>query len=179
MTHKRKFIVYVATSADGFLARKDGSVDWLNSPRYKGSYGMGAFYRTVDTCVMGRKTYEHAVKFGMADGYSGKTNYVFSQTLKKAASPKVSVVNCDIAQFAGRLRAEKGKHIWLVGGAELIAGFLDAAAVDEIVLHVMPHIIGEGIPLIAPRHRDVPLNLVSSHAYADGVLRLHYAVQPS
>lgn len=173
---KRKFIVHVAISADGFLARKDGSVDWLNSPRYKGTYGMGVFYRSIETCILGRKTYEVAVKFGMPDGYSGKTNYVLSRTLKKAASPKVSLVNEDIAKFAARLREEKGKHIWLVGGAEIIAGFLDAGAVDEFVLHVMPHIVGEGIPLIAPRHRDIPLKLVSSHAYPDGVVRLHYAV---
>lgn len=177
MPHTRKFIVYVATSADGFLARKDGSVDWLNSPRLKGTYGMGIFYRAVDTCIMGRKTYEHAVQFGMAAGYSGKKNYVFSRTLKKAASPKVSILNQDVAAFTGRLRAEKGKHIWLVGGAELIAAFLDAGAVDELILHVIPHIIGEGIPLIAPRHRDLPLKLLASRAYADGVVMLRYAVE--
>jgi dihydrofolate reductase len=179
MANKRKFIVYVAISADGFIARGDGSVDWLDSPRLKGDHGMGAFYRTIDTCVMGRKTYEHAVKFGMADGYSGKKNYVLSRTLKKPASHKVTVIGDDVAGFAERLRAEKGKHIWLVGGAEAIGAFLDAGAVDELVLHVIPHLIGEGIPLISPRHRDVPLDLSSSRTFADGVLMLRYAVKPS
>ncbi|HTX75172.1 MAG TPA: dihydrofolate reductase family protein [Terracidiphilus sp.] len=177
MPRKRKFIVYVAISADGFLARNDGSVDWLNSPRLKGTYGMGTFYRTVDTCIMGRKTYEQAVRFGMAAGYSGKKNYVFSGTLKKAASPKVSIVHEEVTAFAKRLRAEKGKHIWLVGGAELIAAFLDAGAVDEFVLHVIPHLIGEGIPLISPQHRDLPLKLLASRTYADGVVMLRYALE--
>src|SRR6202044_2438445 len=88
MPRKRKFIFYVATSADGFIARTDGSVDWLDRPQARGSYGMGAFYRSIDTCVMGRRTYEQAVKFGMPDGYSGKKNYVLSRTLKEAASSK-------------------------------------------------------------------------------------------
>lgn len=176
MARRRKFIVYVATSADGFLARADGSVDWLESPRLKGSYGMAAFYRSIDTCIMGRKTYEQAVKFGMPAGYSGKKNYVLSRTLKKAASPKVSIVNEDLNVFAKRLRAEDGKHIWLVGGAELIAGFLDAGAVGEFILNVIPHMIGVGIPLISPRHRDVPLKLLTCRPYADGVVMLRYAV---
>jgi dihydrofolate reductase len=179
MARKRKFIVYVATSADGFIARKNGSVDWLDRPQPKDNYGMDAFYRSIDTCVMGRKTYEHAVKFGMADSYAGKKNYVLSRTLKKAASSKVSLINGDLAAFIERQRAEKGKHIWLVGGAELIASFLDASAVDEFILNLIPHIIGEGIPLISPRHRDLPLKLSASRTFTDGVVRLHYAVESS
>lgn len=126
----RKFIVYVVTSADGFIARPDGSVDWLDRPQPRGSYGMGTFYRSVDTCVLGRKTYEQSVKFGMADGYSGKKNYVLSRALTKVASSKVSIINENVAVFADHLRAEKGRHICLVGGAELIASFLDQASVD-------------------------------------------------
>ena len=176
MAKKRKFIVHVAVSADGFLARGNGSVDWLNRPELKGTYGMGAFYRTIDTCVMGRKTYEVAVKFGMPGGYVGKKNYVLSRTMKTAASPGVVVVKEDVVVLADRLRCEKGKHIWLVGGAELIAGFLDAGAVDEIILHMIPCMIGEGVPLMAPGRRDVPLKLLRSKTYADGVVMLRYGV---
>jgi dihydrofolate reductase len=172
-----KLIVHAATSADRFIARKDGSVDWLE--HYKGGYGMRRFYATIDACVMGRKTYELAVRFGMPDGYAGKKNYVFSRTLAKAASPKISIVNDDVSAFAKRLRAENEKDIWLVGGAELIAGFLDAAQVDEFIVHLMPRLIGEGIPLIAPRHRDAPLKLLATRKFADGVVMLHYAVEPS
>jgi dihydrofolate reductase len=131
---KRKFIVYVAVSADGFIARRDGSVDWLDRPRPKGNYGMAAFYRSIDTCVLGRKTYDLAVGFGMAEGYAGKKNYVFSRNLSKAASPKVSVINEHVSVFAERLCSDEGKHIWLVGGAELVAEFLDSGQVDDWVL---------------------------------------------
>jgi dihydrofolate reductase len=175
-SRKRKFIVYVATSADGFIARPDGSVEWLDRPRPKGNYGMGAFYRSIDTCIMGRKTYDVSVKFGMAEGYAKKKNYVFSRTLSKAASPKVSVISEDVTAFAERLRSEKGKDIWLVGGAELVAAFLDSGQVDEFIIHVIPTIIGEGIPLVAPRHRDLPLKLLATKRFPDGVVRLHYGV---
>jgi len=177
MPGKRKFIFYGATSAEGFIARPDGSVEWLDRPRPKGNYGMGEFYRSVDTVVMGRKTYDVAVKFGMPDGDPHKKNYVFSRTMKKAASPKVTLVNDDVKAFATRLRAENGKHIWLMGGGELVASFLDCGQVDEFILHVIPKMIGEGIPLVAPRHRDIELKLLASKKFPDGVVRLHYAVR--
>jgi len=175
--HKRNFIVYVAVSADGFIARPDGAVDWLERPRPQGNYGMGTFYRSIDTCVLGRKTYDLSVSFGMAGGYAGKKNYVFSRTLSKAASPEVSVVSEDVTAFAERLRSEKGKDIWLVGGAEIVAAFLDVGQVDEFIIHVIPTMIGEGIPLVAPRHRNLPLKLLVTKSFTDGVVKLHYAVR--
>jgi len=177
MARKRRFIVYVATSADGFIARLDGAVDWLDRPRPKGNYGGTAFFRSIDTCILGRKTYDFSVSHGMPDFYPGKKNYVFSRTLRQAASPKVTVIKEGVAVFAERLRAEKGKHIWLVGGAELVAAFLDAGHVDEFIIHVIPVMIGEGIPLVAPRHRNLPLKLLATQKYPDGVVKLHYAVR--
>ncbi|MGA7380809.1 MAG: dihydrofolate reductase family protein [Terriglobales bacterium] len=174
---KRRVIVYVATSADGFIARPDGSVDWLDRPRPKGNYGGAAFFRSIDTCILGRKTYDFSVSHGMPDFYPGKKTYVFSRTLKQAASPKVTLIKEDVAAFAQRLRTEKGKHIWLVGGAELTAAFLDAGHVDEFIIHVIPVMIGEGIPLVAPRHRHLALKLVASQKFPDGVVKLHYTVR--
>jgi dihydrofolate reductase len=175
MPRKRKIIVYVATSADGFIARPDGDVGWLDRPTPKGMYGMGEFYKSVDTCLLGRKTYEVAVGFGMPQGYSGKKNYVFSRTLKSAPHPSIQVVS-NVARFVRSARKQTGKDIWLTGGAELVAAFLDAGEVDEFIIHVIPVLIGEGIPLIAPRHREVKLKLVGSKAYPDGVLQVHYRV---
>lgn len=177
MPTKRKFVVYCATSADGFIARPDGSVDWLERPRPKGNYGIADFYRSIDTVIFGRKTYDFAVAHGMSDPNPGKKSYVLSRTLTKAASPKVTVINEGVARFAEQLRTEKGKHIWLMGGAESLAAFVDCGQVDEFIIHVIPKMIGEGIPLVAPRHRDIPLKLLASKAFRDGVVRLHYAVR--
>ncbi len=173
----RKVIVYIATSADGYIARKDGDVSWLDRPRPKGNYGMAAFYKSVDTVIMGRKTYDIALKFGQ-ESYPGKKNYIFSRTRRRNQSPNVEFVNETVGDFATGLRNDKGKNIWLVGGGGLVASFLDAGHIDEFIIHVIPIFIGKGIPLIQPRHRSVSLTLRSSQAYSDGVVRLHYSVQP-
>ena len=173
----RKVIVYIATSADGYIARKDDDVAWLDRPRPKGNYGMAAFYKSVDTVLMGRKTYDIALKFGQ-ESYPGKKNYIFSRKRRSSQAPNVEFVNKAVGDFARRLRDEKGKNIWLVGGGSLVASFLDEGQIDEFIIHVIPIFIGAGIPLIEPRHRSVPLTLLSSHAYSDGVVRLHYSVQP-
>ena len=178
----RKIIVYITTSADGFIARKDGAVDWLDRPRPKGNYGMGEFWKSIDTILLGRKTYDMAVRFhkeGKFDPgmYGGIKHYVFSRRPPpKTVLAGFEFVREPIKKFAKRLRAQKGKNIFMMGGGGLIASFLDAGEIDEFIISVIPTFIGEGIPLIAPRHRTVPLKLLSVKKFSDGVVRLHYAV---
>jgi dihydrofolate reductase len=169
--------VYIATSADGFIARPDGGVEWLDRPR--ADYGMDAFFRSVDTILWGRKTYEVALGFtgGKGVGYGAQVkNWVFSRRPPTSPSPDVEFVHEPIRTFARRLRATPGRDVWIMGGAGLIASFLDAGEIDEFIVHVIPTIIGEGIPLSAPRHRLVPLRLRSTKRFSDGVVRLHYEV---
>jgi len=181
MPQRRKIIVYIATSADGFIARKDGGIDWLERPRPKGNYGMGAFAKSIDTILLGRKTYDFYVSFvkeGMTapDMGGGIKHYAFSRNPPRNVLPGFEFVKAPIKQFAELLRAEKGKYIWMMGGGGIIASFLDAGEIDEFIIHVIPVFIGEGIPLIAPRHRTVPLKLLSMKKFPDGVVRLHYKV---
>jgi dihydrofolate reductase len=89
----------------------------------------------------------------------------------------VEFVNKPIKAFAQRLRRKKGKDIWMMGGAGIIASFLDAGEIDAFMIHMIPTFIGEGIPLIAPARRTVPLKLLSSTKFRDGVVKLHYAVR--
>lgn len=180
----RKIIVYIAISADGYIARADGSVDWLDRPRPPDNYGMGEFFNTVDAILWGRKTWGLVEKMEAdvdeqagASGFGAKIkNYVFT-TQPPAKRPRgVEFVNEPIAAFAKRLRATPGKDIWMMGGGGIIGSFLDAGEIDEFIIHVIPIFIGEGIPLIAPRHRTVPLELRTVQSYPDGVVRLHYDV---
>jgi dihydrofolate reductase len=178
----RKIIVYIATSADGYIARKDGAVDWLDHPRTAGDYGMGKFYKSIDTILWGRKTYEMALGFqaegnAIAESVSRINNYAFSHHPPKTTAPGFEFVREPIKKFAKRLRASKGKDVWMMGGAGIIASFLDEGEIDEFIIHVIPTLIGEGIPLVAPRHRTVPLRLLSSKKFSDGVVRLHYEVE--
>lgn len=183
MKQARKIIVYIATSADGYIARLDGSVDWLNRPQPADGYGMGAFYKSINTILWGRKTYEVALGFqeqGLAGAeFDAKIkNYVFSRQPPRTPAPGVEFVSEPIAEFAKRLRTTPGRDIWMMGGGGLVASFLDFGEIDEFMIHVIPTFIGEGIPLIAPRQRTVPLKLLSTKSWPDGVVRLHYAVLP-
>ena len=177
----RKIIVYIATSADGFIARKDGAVDWLDRPRTAGDYGMGRFFKSIDTILWGRKTYDMILKF-QKEGKSGPEmpgikNYAFSHKPPKKVIDGFEFVKEPIKKFTRRLRATKGKDIWMMGGGGIIASFLDAGEIDEFIVHVIPIFIGAGIPLVAPRKRTVPLKLISSKKFSDGVVRLHYSVE--
>ncbi len=177
----RKIIVYIATSADGFIARKDGGIDWLERPQIKGNYGMGAFYKSIDTILWGRKTYDLVLQFekegkGGPDDFREIRNYAFSRRPPRKVARGFEFVKEPIKKFAKRLRAQKGKDVWMMGGGGIIASFLDEGAIDEFIIHVIPVFIGEGVPLIAPRHRTVPLKLISTKKYSDGVVRLHYEV---
>jgi dihydrofolate reductase len=177
VAHKRKIIVHIATSADGYIARPDGDLDWLtNRPAPKGFYGLPAFTRTVDAKIIGRKTFDMSVTLG-AHFSEKDVHYVFSRRPPPLSVPAgVRFVVQPIAAFAAQLCAQAGANIWLMGGGEIIASFLDAGAIDEIVINVVPIFIGDGIPLIAPRHLDVPLRLRSTKAFPDGVVQLHYEV---
>jgi dihydrofolate reductase len=175
---KRKIIVHIATSADGFIARPDGDIEWLTErPAPKGFYGIGKFMTSIDTKLLGRKTYDLSVQMGA--NFDAKTrHYVFSRRPPRGRVPAgVEFVSEPIGPFAKRLRSEKGKDIWMMGGGDIIGSFLDEGAIDEFFISVVPTFIGEGIPLLGPRHRHVPLRSLSVRRFPDGVVQLHYRVQ--
>ena len=183
MVLKRKIIVRIATSADGFIARSGGSFDWLDRLRPKDNYGMATFYKSIDTILWGRKTCDMALDF-QKKGVSGTAfdtkvkNYVFTRNLPQSLPPPgVEFVREPIKPFAARLRQKNGRHIWMIGGAGIIASFLDEGEIDEFIINVIPVFIGEGISLTAPSRRTVPLKLLSSTKFTDGVVKLHYAVR--
>lgn len=179
---RRKIVVHIATSVDGYIARPDGDVEWLNRRPRDVDYGTREFYSTIDTILWGRKTYDWLLNYfkmrGKTKGLFDRkvANYVFSRKPPKRAAPGAAFVSEPVKTFAQRLRATPGKNVWMMGGAGLIASFLDAGEIDEFDIHVIPVLIGEGIPLVAPRHRDVPLRLRSSKKYPDGAVRMRYEV---
>lgn len=180
MKKARKIIVEIATSADGYIARPDGDVGWLDRPHQKGDYGMAMFFKTIDTILWGRKTYEKGIAMGMKASFDPRVkNYVFSRRPHGDLLPGFELVTEPIKSFVKRLRRERGLHIWMMGGGQLIASFLDEGEIDEFSIHIMPVMIGEGIPLVAPRHRTIPLELLATKKFRDGVLHVHYRVAKS
>jgi len=177
---QRKIIVNIATSADGYVARPDGSLDWLTErPKPKGFYGLPEFERSIEAKILGRKTFDRSLELGARFG-ANDVHYVFSRRPPPASVPVgVHFVTEPIGAFAERLRTQAGKNVWLMGGGEIIASFLDEGAIDEFIITVMPTFIGEGIPLLVPKHREVALGLLGVQQFPDGVVQLHYEVQRS
>jgi dihydrofolate reductase len=178
MTNRRKVIVHIGASADGYIARPDGDLEWLTSrPAPPGFYGMNEFTKSIDTKLLGRKTYEASLRLGARFDSSKTKTIVFSRHAPPAGAPSgVEFATGAIVSFISRLRDRPGKNIWLMGGGDLIASFLDEDAIDEFVVSVVPVFIGDGIPLIARRHRHTQLELRSVERFEDGVVQLHYHV---
>jgi dihydrofolate reductase len=177
---QRKIIVNIATSADGYVARPDGGLEWLTErPAPKGYYGLPEFERSIDAKILGRKTFDRSLQLGARFG-TGAVHYVFSRQQQPASVPAgVHFVTESIRDFAERLRAQPGKNVWMMGGGEIIASFLDEDAIDEFIITVVPTFIGEGLPLLGRRHRKVALRLLGVQPFPDGVVQLHYEVQRS
>jgi dihydrofolate reductase len=158
----RKVILGLGISLDGYIARKDGAIDWLSMDY---DYDFAAFFKTIDAVLMGRKSWEKAMEMSpnkKSNPYPGMEAYVFSQTLKETGIEGVEIVSENIKELVEKLKRRDGKSIWLSGGGGLAKSFLDEDLVDEIHLGVTPHLLGAGIPLFPELAREVPLRLISS-----------------
>jgi dihydrofolate reductase len=164
----RKIILFIATSLDGFIAREDGNIDWLFTDQ---DYGYKEFYDSIDTVLTGRKTYETALLFE-AEPYADKECYVFSR-LKTSLPGDVIIVKNDAVELVERLRARPGRHIWLLGGAELVDEFMKHNLIDEFRIFVHPHLLGSGIPLFKSSSREIKLKLLRSQNFSSGLVEMH------
>jgi dihydrofolate reductase len=163
-------VLKVATSLDGYIARPDGAFDFLFQPK---DYSFAAFYATIDTVVMGRKTYDVARK-GMSMFGPSVALYVFSRSEAPGERDGVVFVDQRPAALIARLRKKRGKNIWLMGGGELTREFLKADLVDEIHLGIVPVLIGEGLPLFPPGYPQREFKLVENKTYSQGLIALKY-----
>ena len=165
-------IYYVAASMDGYIADANGGVDWLPEGD-AGGYGYEAFYAGVDALVMGRRTYDQVLGFGVWP-YAGKPTYVFTGHSPDENPYGVEFVGVAPAEFLRSIASEYSGAVWLVGGANLAEQFRGAGLIDEYLIHVMPVILGSGIPLFGGEAPPTRLALVESKEYDDGVVMLHY-----
>ncbi|TYZ08855.1 dihydrofolate reductase [Hymenobacter lutimineralis] len=169
----RKVVFYIAASLDGYIASPDGSVDWLPAPPPGEDYGYADFLATVDATLQGRTTYEQVLTFGEWP-YPTLTNYVFSRQLAQSPVPSVQLVADDPVQYVTALKQHPGGTIWLIGGSSLAAPLLAAGLVDELMLFVVPQVLGAGIPLWQPGLRLQPTRLLHTRTWPDGMALLHY-----
>lgn len=172
MMRKREVILYIAISLDGFIAREDGAVDWLDQFNNSGTdYGYADFYSSVDVILIGRKTYEQVLGFGEWP-YPGKTCLVFSR-MGVPEDANIAVESGSPAACVERLRSTPGRDIWLVGGGALIEAFEREDLVDSYVISIMPVMLGTGIRLFDGTMPDKRLRLDRVETFGD-VVQLTY-----
>ncbi len=168
----RRVVLYVANSLDGYIAREDGSVDWLFDPY---AHGYEFFYEDVDTVIMGRKTYEQALSFEEAP-YSSKRAVIFSRTAKPSPYAGLEFTTEPPQDVVRRLKEEDGGMIWLVGGREISELLIANELVDELIVSIHPKILISGIPLVASKQCAVDLKLVTYEVFKSGLVQLRYEI---
>ncbi len=169
----RKVVLFIAMSLDGYIATKEDSLEWLFQTEGEGDNGYSEFYETVDTIILGRRTYDWILDMeGDNFPYKGRQCFVFSGS-RQGEDKNVRFFHGDITDFITKLKQEEGKDIWVVGGGELLQHFISNRLVDEWIITIAPTVLGDGIPLFKKNDFETRLRLKGvrrSNQFAE----LHY-----
>jgi dihydrofolate reductase len=171
----RSVVLSAGMSLDGYIARTNGAVDFLVMPE---DYSMASFFTTIDTAIMGRKTFDASLALDRKQALtmaSQMETYVFSRSEPAGKRNGVTYVSESPATLVGRLRQRPGKNIFLMGGGELARSFLQADLVDELLLGIVPVLLGEGIPLFPSSFTQRDFTLVENRAFLEGLTVLTYS----
>jgi len=171
--------LYIATSLDGFIARENGNIDWLtkyeNNPET--DYGYSEFYASIGKVLMGRKTYEQVLGFGEWP-YREKKSYIFTrQKEPMRRENNVEFVSEDIGEFVRQLKGNTEEDIWLVGGSQIIKVFFEENLVQDLIVFVVPIILGSGISLFDHIGKEIGFRTGRVERYENGLVKLEYEVK--
>ena len=179
----RKVVFGGANSLDNFIARPDGSFDWILFGEEAGEL-MKESWAKFDTMIMGRKTWDVAManspkpkkKSKAKNPYSGIKTYVFSRTLEPGEQDGAIILNDDPAAFVRDLKQQEGKEICIMGGGELARGLFEGGVIDEIGFNIHPVLLGKGIPLFHEMNRQIDLELLECRPFKNGCVYVLYRV---
>jgi dihydrofolate reductase len=170
----KKVILYIAESLDGYVATKDGSVAWLDEfndvPNV--DYGYAKFIDDTDTVVQGNTTFQQ-----FKHAYEGKSNFVFTEDTDTRLKEGITSVKGGIKGFIDGLDETVHKNIWLVGGPNLLTQFINEEQLDEMIIFVMPVLLGNGIPLFSNLKTTPDIILQNTKTYENGVIEIHYIIK--
>ena len=183
-----KVTIHMAASLDGFIARKDGSVDWTETadefangetmdPEY-----IKAFLKTIDCYVMGSRTYETALRFeaqGFGWAYGDKPTFVLTSRKLQRTRDSIEFYSGDLAQLVNKRLRPTFRSIWFVGGGAVSGECLRLGLADEVRYSILPILIGDGLKFFEKLDQDIPLHLTEVKAYKSGTVALRYEVQGS
>lgn len=173
-----KIKLYIAASLDGFIAREDGSLDWLEKLPNPNNvdYGYADFYATIDTVLMGRTTYEEILSFGVDWPYQNCNNYILTSNKNyQTKTENTALINTLDKESIEQIKQDSKKDIWIIGGGRVITEFLNLEVVDEMILCIIPTIIGSGIKLFPNNPKETEFDLVKSESFSTGAVLLTYS----
>lgn len=176
MTEKNplKISVYIAMSIDGYIARKDGSIDWLEQGHVGDEdYGFKKFFNGIDVLVLGKNTYETVSGFDKWP-YTGKRVIVISNTLNEVRK-EAELFRGQLTDLSCMLDSESVKHVWVDGGIT-VSKFLEAGLVDHMTISIIPLILGSGIPLFSFMNIEQVCRFISAQSFPSGLVQLQYEV---
>lgn len=180
--NKRKIILYSAVSLDGFIARKDGTYDWLHDDDYaegKEDYGYDQFLEGIDTILMGYNTYEDITRHADIFPYDSPANFVFTRKKDVPEDPNVTFITSEMVSFVRDLKnQENGKDIWLVGGGQVNSILSEHDLIDELILTYIPITLGDGIRILHGKEFDKRYKLTNSVVYENGFVQLYLTQVP-
>lgn len=175
--NSRKVILYIASSLDGFIAKPNDDLSFLNLVQKENEdYGYNDFISTVDTVIVGRKTYDWVMKNAPDFSHNDKETYVITHT-EKEKKGNVTFYNGSLIDLISELKTKSGKNIFCDGGAEILNELLKDKIIDEIILSIIPIMVGNGTKLF---YLDIPeqeLILLSAKSYETGLVQLHYKMK--
>lgn len=171
---ERKVILYIAMSLDGYIAKPDGNLDFLSMVEQDGEdYGYAGFIKTVDSVIVGRKTYDKVISMGYDFLYNDKDAYVITRTPKSPVG-SVKFYTGSLKELVINMKSKVGKNIFVDGGAEIVNELLKDHLIDEFYISVIPVLLGEGISLFRDGRPEIGLKLISSRHFDKGLVQLHY-----
>ena len=175
-TTMRKLSLFIATSLDGYISKPNDDLSFLNLVQKDGEdYGYSKFTETIDTIILGRKTYDYVLrKIGSSHYDNGERKvYVITRTARPN-SGNTTFYTGDLIELIRRLKSETGKNIYCDGGAEIVNELLKADLVDEIIISIVPILVGDGVRLFKDGGPELLLELVDVTNYDTGLTKLHY-----
>jgi len=172
----RKLIIYIATSLDGYIAKPNDDLSFLKLVEKEGEdYGYAEFTATIDTIILGRKTYDWVLKeIGSSHYDNGNRNvYVITRT-KKSSVGKTTFYTGDLYELVQQLKSQSGKNIYCDGGAEIINELLKKDLIDEMIISVIPVLLGNGTRLFKDGRPEQLLELISTKTFETGLIQMHF-----
>lgn len=169
----RKIILYIAQTLDGYIARKDGSIDFLDKyGQNQEDYGYHRFMDRIDTMIMGMKTYQQVSSFEGGYPHHDVKSYIL--THQELAPVDNIIFTRDVLSLYKTITSNKGKDVFLVGGAKVIQSFMNLDLIDEMIISILPETIGEGIPLFIDHLNKNKYKLISTKSFTDGIVQITY-----